>query len=86
MTGENIRIRKTRQKLEWQLQEIQKRISTGYNDSEIMKDLGIRLILFYYYKNIISAPFLYQMLNLNQLKKIIKLKCQYIIPLAHLIV
>jgi len=86
MTGENIRIRKTRKKLKWKLQEIQKRISTGYNDSAIMKDLGIRPRLFYYYKNIVSAPFLYQMLNLNQLKKIIKLKCQYIIPLAHLIV
>jgi hypothetical protein len=71
MTGENIRIRKTRQKLEWQLQEIQKRISTEYNDNETMKDLGRRPLLFYYYKNknIVSEPFLYQKLNLNQLKR-----------------
>ena len=48
MKGENIRKRKTRQKLEWQLQEIQKRISTEYVDSEIMKDLGRRPLLFYW--------------------------------------
>jgi hypothetical protein len=38
----NIEVRKTRQQLQWQLHEIQKRIPTGYNDGEIMKELGIK--------------------------------------------
>jgi hypothetical protein len=50
----NIKIRKIRQQLQWQLQEIQKGISTGYDDGEIMKDLGIKPSLFYYYKSKIN--------------------------------